>query len=55
MEVDRLLLMIKWSEASMISYTLSPCATRSTWKITNRNVIHEAQSRALNIPLLNYE
>lgn len=32
MEADRLVLMIKWSEASMISYTLSPCATRSTWK-----------------------
>lgn len=39
-DVDRLVLVIKWSEASMISYTLSPCATRSTWKITNRNVVH---------------
>lgn len=28
---DRLFLAIKWSEASIISYTLSPCATKSTW------------------------
>lgn len=31
-EVDKLVLMIKWSEVSTMSYTLSPCATRSTCK-----------------------
>lgn len=34
---DRLFLAIKWSEASIISYTLSPCATKSTWNIIERH------------------